>query len=184
MTGLVEMTSRDRRARWMCVGALVVVLPLAIAVRSYGGALEWRKTLELEPVVAPSGGMATYAGAEWRLSGMYKLAIAGKSAATVLAELELTVTDPQAFAAAGLCSVAVVDAEGRRWKPLFLVPSAIRRARPQVSDMKTCGAAFLDPHKPGDRIAVAETFTIPPELEKLDMVISVAGERPTYLRLE
>jgi hypothetical protein len=184
MTGLAQMTSRERRTRWWCIGALILVLPAAVLVRSYEGALEWRKTLELEPVIAPKGGKASYAGAEWRLSGVYKLAVPGKPSATVLAEIEATITDPAVFAAGGPCEVAVTDAEGWRWKPLFLVPRAIREARPQVSDMPSCNSALSKAPKAGDRIAMAETFTIPAELDSLDVVITVMGERPAYLRLE
>lgn len=184
MTALAPMTSRERRTRWWCIGTLVLVLPAAVLVHSYEGALEWRKTLELEPVIAPRGGKASYAGAEWRLSGVYKLAVPGKPAATVLAEIEATITDPAVFAAGGPCEVTLTDAEGRRWKPLFLAPRALREARPQVSDMPSCNVAFSNAPKAGDRIAMAETFTIPAELDSLDIVIAVMGERPAYLRLE
>lgn len=184
MTVLAQTTSGERRTRWLCMGALVLVLPAAVLVRSYEGALEWRKTLELEPVIAPTGGKAVYAGAEWRLSGLYKLAQPGEPAATVLAEIEATVTDPAVFATGGSCEVALTDSEGRRWKPLFLVSRAIRQARPEVSDMPTCAAVFLNAPKQGDSIMMAETFMIPSELKNLDVVITVAGERPAYLRLE
>ncbi|HWK69009.1 MAG TPA: hypothetical protein VNS34_29135 [Rhizobiaceae bacterium] len=160
------------------------MLPTAVLVRSYQGALEWRRTLELEPVIAPDGGRATYAGAEWRLSGLYKLAAPGEPAATVLAEIEATVVDPAVFAAGGPCEVALTDSEGHRWKSLFLTPRAIREARPQVSDMPSCGAALSGAPKQGDRIVIAETFTIPAEPRSLDVVITVAGQRPAYLRLE
>lgn len=184
MTMLAQMTARERRTRWWCIGALFVALPAAVLVRSYSDALEWRKTLELDPVVAPSGGTASYAGAEWRLSGLYKLAEPGKPAATVLAEIEAIVADPAVFAAGGPCQVALTDSEGRRWEPLFLAPRAIRKARPEVSDMPTCNVALSKAPKAGDRIMIAEAFTIPSELKTLDVVISVAGQRPAYLRLE
>lgn len=184
MTVLAPITARERRARWWCIGALFLALPAAILIRSYSDVLEWQKTLELDPVVAPSGRTAPYAGAEWRLSGLYKLAVPGKPAATALAEIEATITDPAVFVAGGPCEVALTDGDGRRWKPLFLTPRAIREARPEVSDMPSCGVAFSKTPKAGDRIMIAETFKIPSDLESLDVVISVAGQRPAYLRLE
>ena len=50
--------------------------------------------------------------------------------------------------------------------------------------MPTCAAVFLNAPKQGDSIMMAETFMIPSELKNLDVVITVAGERPAYLRLE
>lgn len=183
MSRLPQQTPRERRTWWLSLAALVVVLPLAVAFRSYGSAVAWRSAQELDPTVAAAGGTAFYAGAEWRLGGLYKLQETGSSSAIILAEFEATVSDPAAFAA-GACSVVLTDAARRRWQPLFLMPQAIRKARPEVADKPTCSSASLAPAAPGQRIVMAEAFMTPEEIADFDLVISLAQQRPAYLILE
>jgi hypothetical protein len=183
MSRLPERTPREKRNWWLSLAGLVVMLPLALMMRSYENAIAWYQGQELEPTVVTSGGTASYGGAEWRLGGLYKLQSPGSSAAIILAEFEAIVSDPAAFTG-GPCSVALTDAAGRRWRPVFLMPQAIRKARPEVSDKPTCNTARLGPAAAGQRVVMAEAFTAPSDVVDFDLVISFAGHRPAYLVLK
>ncbi|MGO4831979.1 hypothetical protein AB4144_06715, partial [Rhizobiaceae sp. 2RAB30] len=68
--------------------------------------------------------------------------------------------------------------------PNFMMPRAIREARPELADKLTCNRARLDPTIAGQRILMAEVFTAPADVADFDLVISFAGHRPAYLVLK
>lgn len=182
MSALPPLSPRDRRVRWLSLAALIVLLPVAVGMRSYGGVSNWRAEQDLDPLVAVPGKVTPYGGAEWRLEGLYQLPQADKVSAIVLAEFEAKITDPAAFAA-GLCRIKLSDRGDKRWLPQFLTPNEIRKARPSIDERTTCGSATLKPLKPGDMVKMAETFVAPVELKKFDLIISAANVRPAYLVL-
>lgn len=183
MSCLPERTQRERRNWWLSLAGLVVILPLALVMRSYDTAIAWYQEQELRPTVVAPGGSVSYGGAEWRLGGLYRLQSSGSSSSTILAEFEATVSDPTAFTG-GPCSIVLADMAGRRWRPNFMMPQAIRKARPEVADKPTCNTARLGPAVAGQRILMAEAFTAPSDVTDFDLVISFAGHRPAYLVLE
>lgn len=183
MSRLPERTQRERRNWWLSLAGLVVILPLALMMRSYDTAIAWYQEQELRPTVVASGGSASYGGAEWRLGGLYRLQSTGSASSTILAEFEATVSDPAVFTGAP-CSIVLADTAGRRWRPNFMMPRAIREARPELADKLTCNRARLDPTIAGQRILMAEVFTAPADVTDFDLVISFAGHRPAYLVLK
>ncbi|MGE0241678.1 MAG: hypothetical protein AB7F09_09850 [Parvibaculaceae bacterium] len=183
MSVLPPLTPRDRRIRWLSLAALIVLLPVAIGVRSHGGVTNWRAEQDLDPLItAQPGRTMSYGGADWRLEGLYQLRQDDKRSAVVLAEFEARIKDPAVFAA-GMCRIKLGDRGDKRWLPQFLMPYAVRKARPSVDERVTCGAATIKPLKAGETVKMAETFLTPAELTKVDLIVSAANVRPTYLVL-
>jgi hypothetical protein len=182
MSALPPLSPRDKRIHWLSLAALIVLLPAAVAVRSYGGVSDWRAEQERDPLVAESGKTMIYGGAEWRLEGLYQLRRADKISAFILAEFEAKITDPAAFAG-GMCRISLNDRGQKRWSPQFLTPQEVRKARPSIDERSTCGSATLKALKAGDTVKMAETFLTPADITKFDLVISEANFRPAYLVL-
>lgn len=182
MSALPPLTPRDRRMRWLSLAALLVLLPAAVAVRSYGGVTGWRAEQDLDPLTAEPGKTMSYGGADWRLEGLYQLRQDDKRSAIILAEFEARITDPAAFAA-GMCRIKLSDRGDKRWRPLFLTPQEVRKVRPSIDERVTCGSATIQPLKAGETVKMAETFMAPAELTKFDLIVSAANFRPDYLVL-
>jgi hypothetical protein len=182
MSALPPLTPRDRRLRWLSLAALIVLLPVAIGVRSYGGVTGWRAEQDLDPLTAEPGKTVSYGGAEWRLEGLYQLRQDDKKSAIILAEFEAKIADPAAFAA-GMCRIKLSDRGDKRWLPQFLTPYAVRKARPSIDERVTCGSATIKPLKAGETVKMAETFLAPVDVTKFDLIVSAANVRPAYLVL-
>ena len=182
MATLIPPTPKERRAFRLNALALLVAVPLAVAVGSYEDVMEWRSAQELNAIVAAPNKSAIYAGAEWRMERVHRLNEPGSAALVVIVEFEATVKDPAAFAAA--CNVALTNASKRRWKPQLLTPSIGRRVRPEAAERPRCGSASLKPVKAGDTIKMAESFLTPPDIGDIDLIVSLSTARPTYLVLD
>ncbi len=182
MVALVPSTPKEKRAYWQSALALLLVVPLVIATRSYQDVMEWRSQQELNATVAAPNTSAVYAGAEWRLERVHRLNEPGSDATVIVVEFEATVSDPTLFATT--CNVGLTDASRRRWKPQFLAPPIARRIRPAAVERPRCGTAAIKPVKAGDTIRMAESFVTPADIADVDLVISLSTARPSYLVLE
>lgn len=89
------IASRTRRI-WQ-FAALLVALPLALAAHSWETAMEWWGAQDLFATQVTAGEAVDYAGARWRLENLSKIATQRDGSAIVLAEIEATVTDKEAF---------------------------------------------------------------------------------------
>lgn len=177
MAGAVP--SGERRRYRLSLAALVIVLPAAILVHSRGDIVEWLRRTLREPVVVERNAAQNYAGAEWRLESLTRLAGDLPDTIIVLAEFDASITDPARLREAGACTVALTDASGRRWEPLFLPEPAVREARPDAADKPRCG--IFD--GASGTITMAESFLVPEGAEALALSVTMAGALPDHLLL-
>ena len=70
--------------------------------------------------------MANLGGAEWKLTGLRRVAERSDGRAVMLLDMEALVRDPEAFAVLP-CRLVLAAADGRRWSPQFLTPSEVNR---------------------------------------------------------
>jgi hypothetical protein len=161
----------------------VVALPLAFAAQGWETALNWWRAQNLFAIEAAANAEASYAGARWWLEKLSLVATRRDGMAVVAAEMAATVTDPAQFAL--LPSIVVLTGPGLpQWLPVFATSREIRKARPDLSERPTCGAARLDGAEAGATLRMAETFAVPAgEFEKLRVEISLPSGRPDYLVL-
>ena len=179
--GMSEMTPQRRRRRLYALAGLVVAVPLAFAVQGWETARDWwrDKNLFAQPVAL--GQSVTYGGAEWRLEAFTKLATRDDGSALALVELNAVVTDPAAFEMLP-CRLALTDATGRRWVPISLSGSDVRKKRPIAAEKTTCGSAKLDKPKAGTELQIAEGFRLPwMEFERARLMLGAPSELPNYV---
>jgi hypothetical protein len=171
----------ERRRYWLSLAALAIVLPAAIVVNSWNSATEWRSRNVRTPLVVERGAAQRYAGAQWRLTGLTRLAEGSADAILIVAEFEAAVDDPELLRK-GPCEVVLTDDKGRRWQPAFIPPRAVRQGRPSAADKPRCGA-LLKAEK-GKTIMMAESFMVPVSATGLEVTVTVAAARPAYLVLK
>lgn len=175
--------SRPRR-RWPVALALAVALPLALVAHGWETAREWWRQSALFETPVPKGTAVNYAGADWRLVSLVKIATRQDGSALVLAELEATVTDKEAFALLP-CNVVLSGPGLPNWLPAFPPPRDVRKARPDLADRPSCGTAKVGDIEPGRRILMAESFRLPwMEFERVRLELATPAGRPHYLVFE
>ena len=180
MTSTIQAPSRHGRA----ILALLVALPLALAVHAGETALAWWQAKSLFPTSVRWGETVEYAGARWRLDKLSTVATKPDGSAIVLAEIDATVTDRETFVQLP-CSIALSGPDLPNWLPVFIAPSEVTKARPDVVERPTCGTAKIGDVQPGKTIKMAETFQIPwHAFERVHLELSLPPERPRYLVFE
>ena len=65
-----ELHTGERPGYWLSLAALIVVLPVAVLVHSWGSLSQWWANRDRDPIIAERGVAQSYAGAEWRLTGL------------------------------------------------------------------------------------------------------------------
>ena len=162
--------------------ALLIVLPAAIVLRGYEPALAWWRGSELFATQSAMDGIATYAGADWRVVSLRRGAVRPDGSAAVALELAATVTDPRALREAQ-CRIMLTDALGRRWRPANLPATELARLRLPGRETPGNCAAALGVARPGATLAIFESFLLPAgSAGEADILVSLASGRPGYLR--
>jgi hypothetical protein len=160
---------------------LIVALPLAAAAHGWETAGEWWQAKELFAVNVPTGQDVEYGGGVWRLEKLSKLATRQDRSVIALVELKATVSDPEAFKQLP-CSIALTNTGQPAWLPSFLSPTELRKARPDVAELPTCGVAKVGEIAVGSTVRMAETFRLPADaFERVRLKLSLPTERPNYL---
>lgn len=169
--------------RRLCLGALPVVLPVALAVQCHGSVMDWLSASELWAQRSALDAPASLGGAEWRVVSLQRVAERPDGSSVALLRLEAKVLDAEQVAQLP-CRIALLGPDGRRWQPGFLLPSEVRRAlRRDQNEGKSCGPAFLGKPAAGSTVAITESFVLPsPAFPTVDVTISLPGSRPRYLR--
>lgn len=171
-------------SRRKSLALLALALPLALVVSGWSTAREWWGLKELRALPVKSGEAVAYAGAEWRLGALSKVATRSDGSAIVLAEFSARVTDPTAFAVLP-CQAYLTAAGGPRWLPAFMSAPEVRKTRPAAVDKPTCGTAKVGKFEQGSTVEMAETFQLPwMEFERVQLAISLPPGRPSYLLFE
>ena len=179
----VQASARAMRLRRFSLWALPVALIAALALRGRETATNWWRASDLFPQPVRFDASAPLAGADWRVVSLQRVAERADGTTIALLELEATVRDPAPFALLP-CRIALADGTGQRWLPTFLAPAEVSRLPSRRnSQARTCGPALASKPEAGAVLAIAESFLLPrAAFGQVDVVISLAGARPHYLR--
>ena len=177
-----ERDMGERRSYWLSLAALVVVLPVAILVHSWGSLSQWWASNNRDPIIAERGAAQRYAGAEWRLTGLSVLPGGAADRAVVLAEFEAKIEDPASLLESP-CIVALTDAGGRRWQPRFTSERIVRELRPESAEKPRCGGLAFEGAQAGAVARMAETFVVPAKVEGLALSVIMPNALPGNLIL-
>ena len=172
----------ERRRYWLSVAALAVVLPAAIAVHSRATATNWWSLNNREPITVATGATQSYAGAEWQLTSLSRLPGNRADAVVVLAQFEARVDTK--FEPGNFCQVALTDAKGRRWLPVFLGERIVRKMHPEAVGKPGCTSTLFETLAKDSRIKMAETFVVPDAANDLALNVTMTGALPRYLVLK
>ena len=177
-----DLQPGERRRYWLSLAALVVVLPIALLVHSWGSLSQWWTNRNRDPMVVERGTAQRYAGAEWRLTGLSVLPAGSADRSVVLAEFEAKVEDP-AILLESPCIVALTDSGGRRWQPRFTVERTVRELRPEAAEKPRCGGPAFEGAQVGAIAKMAESFVVPADADGLALSLVMPNALPGSLVL-
>jgi hypothetical protein len=169
----------SRRGYWLSMAALAVVLPATLAVSGWGSFVNWRMANVREPTTAQVGQKVDYAGAQWTVTRLTRLAD-GEGRAVVLAEFEATIPDPEALASVP-CEIGLSDGEGRTWRPVFLGDPVVRAMYPEAMQRALCGGPSFAEAQGSEPVRMAASFSIPASARDLTLSIALLSALPAYL---
>jgi hypothetical protein len=165
----------EKRTFWICLLALIVVLPFAFAVRAWE---DLRKSQWLSgdagEIVVEDGAKQAFAGAGWKLLDIRRLPGRAKEARVILAEIEASPTDA-AVLSQGACLVRLFDGEGRRFEPVTLTEPIVRKMYPEAAEKPRCGVLAFADARNGTAIRMVESFVVPAEARDLSLRIEFPG---------
>lgn len=173
------------RVRRLSLWALPLALALGLFLQSYENALEWWRSRELFARQVPASTAASLGGAEWKLTGLRRVAERADGRAVMLLDMEAVVRDPEAFAVLP-CRLVLEAPDGRRWSPQFLTPSEVNRLpeRRRLT-IPTCTQALASKPAAGTTLRISEGFVLPAGMiGQVRPVLSLPAGRPYYLRFE
>jgi hypothetical protein len=170
------------RMRRLSLWALPAALALGLFLQSYENAWEWWGSRELFGREIPPGAVANLGGAEWKLTGLRRVAERSDGRAVMLLDMEAVVRDPEAFAVLP-CRLVLAAADGRRWSPQFLTPSEVNRLPERRGrTVPTCTQALASKPAAGATIRISEGFVLPGGMAgSVRPVLSLPAGRPDYL---
>lgn len=184
------ISHRERRNWWLCLAALVFLLPLSFLEinRLHLASLVQAREFFVTQIL--SGESDVYAGARWRLEARKVITespipsfVWPKDRALVLIRLSGSL-ERDAGEQWMICGLTLVDGDGRRWNPLRLtLPSDIEKLiAPDGVIVPNCSTVASSQPKAGTNVVMEEKFLIPREaLATLSARFSVANERPWAL---
>lgn len=183
MSGYSDRPMGDDEKRWRrrSLYALILLIPLVIAVNAYDTIHDWwigRDRLAKEIAVDAS---ADFGGSQWRLSKFRMLPVpAGDEipdgAMLVLAQFEVQVQQADLPKDWRDCAISLESPDGRRWSSTDAVQLPRSEARP-------CTRTMYADVKPGSTVQVREVFLAPREgAESLRVTVSLQPQQPHYLR--
>ncbi|RWN60435.1 hypothetical protein ACN2CC_18055 [Mesorhizobium muleiense] len=168
-----------RRGYWLSMMALVVALPAALAVQTWGSIKDWRSQHLRQPLSASLGQPVDYAGASWTVTRFTRLAGSAGSA-VVLAEFEALAADPKALGSVP-CEVRLSDGSSREWRPTLFADPVVRKQYPEAEQRSLCGGMAFATTEPGKPARMAASFSIPPAASSLTLSIALYSALPNYL---
>jgi hypothetical protein len=181
---------RERRLRRRCLIALALILPLTFAFASRDDIADLVRGRELLARDVPAGAAAPYMGDEWKLD-TFKVITGGDprlamppDRAFVLVRLAVDLREDVGERWTS-CQLSLVDGDGRRWLPLFLLlPGEIEKLiEPDGHPAPSCGSVSLAKPKAGAHLLIEEKYVVPRQgLLELKPAFSAMGGRPRYLR--
>lgn len=176
------VSMQGRKTYWLSLAALAVVLPAAIVVHSKGELIQTLRETFRSPTGVERGTSQSYAGADWRLTGLTKLPGKLPGTTVVLTEFEAVIQDKVRLVESFPCKIALVDDRGRRWKGSFLIDPVVRKMHPDAAEKPHCGGS-ADNIRPGDTVRMVESFVIPKDAGGLTLSLALFGGAPDSLLL-
>ncbi|MBN9245212.1 MAG: hypothetical protein J0I98_20745 [Mesorhizobium sp.] len=177
-----DATPDERRWRRRCLWALLLLVPLALAEQSYESVVTLLNNSDRLARDVAWGQAAEFGGSEWRLANLRAASgVPGlpPNAVPVLADFTVRVGDADLQGHWKVCMVMLIDAAGRRWLPSGAV------SLKQPDDVQRCNSAMFSGAKNGDTLKISETFLVPKDATAtIRPAVSLAGERPRYLRFQ
>lgn len=172
----------ERRQYWLSIAALAFVLPATVAFHSWGPANNWWSLNNRDPIAVATGATQSYSGAEWQLTSLSRLPGTRADAVVILAQFEARIDTE--LEADSFCQVALTDAKGRSWQPVFLSQRIVRKMHPEAVDKPGCTSTLFKTLTKGTRIKMAETFVVPDAAGDLALNVTMTGALPHYLVLK
>ncbi|MDX8531026.1 hypothetical protein RFM41_05710 [Mesorhizobium sp. VK25A] len=174
-----ENRARERKWRRRGLWSLALLIPLALAVRSYDSVKALLGNNDLLPRRVVWGGSTHFGGSDWKLTdlrGAFGMANLPPDSVPVLADFQVKIGNPDLQNLWLGCKVALIDKDGRRWSPTSIV------SLKTTDNVGNCVAAIFSGAKSGDTLNLRETFLVPKEATKsIRPAVSVASERPYFL---
>lgn len=164
---------------WRSLLALVVLVPMALAVMSYDSVRSLLGNQDMFARDVAWGSKARFGGSDWQLADLR--AALGRSdlspdAVPVLVDLNVVIGAVDLQTLWLNCKVMLIDADGRRWLPTAAVSFN------QADDAKTCNSTVFSGAKPGDAVKIRETFLVPKDATAtIRPAVGLASERPNFL---
>ncbi|TSD90681.1 hypothetical protein FFK22_000310 [Mycobacterium sp. KBS0706] len=181
---LLHAGGDERRWRRRSLWALLVAIPATLILTGYEDLGDLAHGREWFGSAVAPGEAARYGGADWQLEEIQAVPErAGRmgmpaSALPIRVRFRVTIREGWTGELWLPCRISLIDADGRRWRSMGF------GGLPASSDtVKSCGGATLEPHQPGEVLAIEESFAVPKaQAGALEPTVSVAAERPWYLR--
>ncbi|MGH6761162.1 MAG: hypothetical protein ACRECW_06170 [Phyllobacterium sp.] len=184
------ISRRERRYWWLCLVALVVLIPLSFIVTNRLHLENLAQAREFFVTEILSGESESYAGARWKLEAYRAITDSPdprfkwpEDRALVLVRLSASLTR-DAGESWLICGLTLVDGEGRRWDPLrlTLTNDIEKLIAPDGIVAPGCSTVAFSQPKMGTNVVMDEKFVVPKEaLATLSARFSVVSERPWAL---
>jgi len=169
----------ERRWRRRSLWALLVLIPLALAVEAYDSVKQLLADKDLFERRVAWGQSTHFGGSDWKLTdlrGAFGMKNLPPGTVPVLADFAVTVGDPDLQNLWLGCKIMLIDTEGRRWSPT----SAVTLNAPD--NVQTCTSAMFSGAKTGDTLNLRETFLVPKAATKsIRPAVGLGSERPHFL---
>lgn len=174
-----SVSSQERKAYWISLSLLLVVVPIAIVMNSPGEFVSWVERRMERPNVVERGDSEPLGGAAWRLATLHRLAGTLPDTNLMLAEIDVSVRDIAALPQA--CELSLMDGMGRRWEPLPLPGLLLREVAPTAAGGSQCSTLQAGELE-GQRLRVAELYLVPHDAEGFSLSLILPGELPLVLK--
>lgn len=164
---------------WRSLLALVVLVPMALAVMSYDSVRSLLGNQDMFARDVAWGSKARFGGSDWQLADLR--AALGRSdlppdAVPVLVDLNVVIGAVDLQTLWLNCKVMLIDADGRRWLPTAAVSFN------QADNAKSCNSTIFSGAKSGDAVNIRETFLVPKDATAtIRPAVGLASERPSFL---
>lgn len=183
MSGRTDCPRADDEKRWRrrSLYALMLLIPLVIAVSAYDTIDDWWTGRDRFATEIAVDGSADFGGSQWKLSKFRMVpAPAGgeipDGAMVVLAQFDVQVQQADLPEDWRDCAISLESPDGRRW-------SATDAALLPRSAAQSCTRTVFSEVTPGSTVQVREVFLAPREgAESLRATVTLTAQQPHYLR--
>lgn len=174
-----SVSPQERKAYWVSLVLLLLVVPIAIVMNSPGEFVSWAERRMERPKVVERGDSGQLGGGVWRLAPLSRLAGTLPDTNLMLAEIDVFARDMAALPQS--CELTLTDGTGRRWEPLPLPGLLLRDAAPAAAGGSQCSTLQAGELE-GQILRVVELYLVPHDAEGFSLSLAVPGEPPLVLK--